>query len=153
MSAGEDMLDAIRDRLLSIKIANNYPINVKEVIVSHNELTMQTASERLPLIEIVQGDEFYEHTSGSVERYSEIGFRLVEAKGKTDRDMETFKSAVIRCLFCNSYTNNGVANLHLSTGMVAPRLLRCTPDYGAISANRIYVIVVEVKLITPLWRF
>jgi len=151
---GSLLLSGLKTRLESIRESNGYPLTIKNVLISHNEMTINTDASKCPIIEVVQGNEEYEHgVNGLMHKWTEIGFRLVAAKGADDSFMETFKSAVVRCIYSNSYSSQGNAGIHLADGVVMPRVIRCVPDYGVIQANRIYVLIFEVETITRTWSF
>lgn len=151
---GEELLNALKSRLEKIQTANAYPISVKKVLVSHNELQINVESSSCPLIEIVQGVESYEHMpNGGMRKISDIGLRLIAKKGETDQYMERFKSAIVRCIYCDAYDKQGNDGIRLSSGVVHPRIIQTIPDYGVIEANRIYVVVFEVISNIQTWSF
>lgn len=154
MTQGSLLLDGLKTRLQKVTETNGYPLTVKQVIVSHNQMTLSMDPMKCPIVEIVQGIEEYEHkTGGSMEKWTEIGLRLVAAAGKDDAYMETFKSAIIRNIYADGYDKGGNDGIIISERVVHPRLVRCVPDYGVIEANRIYVLVFEIKSTCNTWRF
>lgn len=153
-SQGELLLEGLQARLETIKTSNAYPLTIKSVIVNHNQININVDDMNCPLIEIVQGNETYEHkTNGMLHKWTDIGLRLVAAKSATDLYMEQFKSCVTRCIYCNGYDKQGNDGIRLASQVVMPRLTQTVPDYGVIDSNRIYVMIFEVETITQTWRF
>jgi hypothetical protein len=152
---GEELLDALKTRLESIRVENGYPLTVKKVLVSHNQISINVDSMTCPMIEVVQGVEQYAHAglNGMVTKVTDIGLRLVGKKGDDDKFMERFKSAVVRCIYCNGYDKQGNDGIRLSRQVVMPKLVQTVPDYGVIEANRVYVMVFEIESTTQTWSF
>jgi hypothetical protein len=158
MSAGSDILNALKERLESIRTDNGYPLTVKAVKLNTSTITFDIPLTSCPLIEIIQGPEEYEHAaSGQLEVVTSLIIRLVHQKGKTDSDMEEFKSSVIRAIYANSYTGNTNAGVGLARSgrntIVFPRLIRCETDLNLLEKNRIYGLLFELRSNRQTWSF
>lgn len=158
MSKGADILLALKERLESINIANGYPLSVKQVKLNSASITFDFPVTSCPFIEIIQGPEEYEHNaSGHLGVTQTIILRLIHAKGKTDADMEEYKSAVIRALYANSYTGNSNGGINLASNgrhnLTNLKLLRCETDLNLLEKNRIYGLLFELKSNRQTWSF
>ena len=144
MTGGQRILAALQARLQRITVANGFPITVKEVLLNKGEIEFGISGDRLPLIDIIQADETYEHeTSGFIGITTSIILRIVLPQGATDSDMEEFKSSVVRCIYANSYIKTtGNSGVHLDDGqggtITYPRLINCQNDIAMVQGNRIY---------------
>lgn len=99
------ILDALKIRLETITVANGYPLTVRTVELNTGKILIDLAATKLPYIEIINGeDKTLERFVGGLMRGGlDVTFRIVLTKNSTDGDMADFKSALIRCLFGNSY--------------------------------------------------
>jgi hypothetical protein len=158
MTPGQRILAALQARLQKITVANGYPITVKEVLINNGEIEFGVSHDRLPLIDVIQADEVYEHEmSGAVVVTASIILRLVLPQGNTDSAMEEFKSAVVRCLYCDSYNALGNAGVHLADGnggtITWPRLVSCQADVALVNGNRVYALMFEINSNRVLRQF
>lgn len=144
----------LKQRLLSIKESNGYPLTVKKVTTTPVLNATYDASQ-LPLIEIVQVDEQYEHNHAQIKVEKQIALRLVAQKNASDEYMETFKSAAVRSIFCNSYhyhTRQTQTSADFGDGFVQMRLLETQSDLGFIQANRVYVVLLQAIFNIAIWE-
>jgi hypothetical protein len=158
VSEGARIIYALKARLESIKTANGYPMSVREVSVNVGEITFDLPSNRLPLIEVIQAPERYEHEAcGAVEIVTSVILRLVDERPKTDPDMEFFKSSVIRAIYGNSYNATGNTGIGLEDGqgrsIIFPRLVSCETDLNMVPGNRIYALLFELRSRRQTWKF
>ena len=151
---GENILSAMKTRLEKITVANGYPFDIKSVVVYNNEMNIEKVESKLPYIELVQGQEVYEHeTCGHLNRITQILIRIVASPKKDDLFMEQFKSAVVRCIYGDSWTASGNSGIQLTNGVTYPKLVSSVPDYGMIKSNRIYAILFEINSKSQTWNF
>jgi hypothetical protein len=156
---GQRILAALQTRLERITVANNFPLTVKTVLVNKGEIEFGISADRLPLIDIIQADEQYEHeSSGFLNVNTSVILRMVLAQGASDSDMEEFKSAIIRCVYANSYvSNSGNTGIHLADGgggtIYMPRLISCQNDIAMVEGNRIYALLFELHSKRTVWQF
>lgn len=147
MSGRKKFLVALKERLGSIKEQNGYPLTVQKIFLNDlTRLSIATPKIDCPAIEIIQDTESYDIKHQHMIISSSIFLRLVHKEHTSDEDMEVFKSAVIRCLYKDSYgTGRQVALAPLLsaeggfTNSVI-RLKECVSDLGMIEANRVYVV-------------
>ncbi len=145
-SEGSLILTTLQTRLQSITVSSGYPLTVKTVALNTGNILIDIASTKLPYIEIINGDEkILERYPGGMVRGSQtITLRIVKTKSATDGDMEDFKSAVIRCLFGNTYNpaasnpsacrlNNGTRDL-----ITLIEYVSTFTDFNMINSNRIW---------------
>ncbi|MEM4166602.1 MAG: hypothetical protein QW255_04580 [Candidatus Bilamarchaeaceae archaeon] len=147
-------LQKMQQRLNSIKEQNGYPLTIKKVTISP-VLNATYDTSQLPLIEIVQVDEQYEHNHAQIHVETQVALRLVAHKNASDEYMEIFKSAVIRALFCGSYdyhTRQTQTAADYGDGFVQLRLLETQSDLGFIQANRVYIIVLQAIFNVAIWE-
>jgi hypothetical protein len=158
MSQGANILNALKERLETITVANGYPLSVKTVRLNNATITFDVPVTSCPLIEIIQGPEEYQHAmGGQVDVTQSVIIRLVHAKGKTDADMEEFKSSVVRALYADSYAGNSNGGINLSSSgrhnLNMLRLIRCETDLNLLEKNRIYGLLFELKSNRQTWSF
>lgn len=157
-SQGAAVLRALKARLQTITAANGYPLTVKTVEVFKGQITFNLPANVLPLIEIIQTGEDYEiGPGGHAEIVSGFALRLVQPQAVDDEGMEDFKSAVIRCIYANSYSANANAGIGLAeTGrntIVFPRMLRCQTDLNMVPGNRIWALQFQFKTQRQTYSF
>lgn len=158
MSDGARILYALKARLETIKTAAGYPMSVREVSLNLSEITFDLPSNRLPLVEIIQAPEKYEHGAcGLVEVVTSVILRLVDERKKTDPDMEVFKSSIVRAIYANQYVATGNSGIGLEDGqgrtIVFPRLVSCETDLNMVPGNRIYALLFEFRSQRQTWKF
>ena len=148
-------MEDLQKRLETIKISKGYPLDVLTVKLSP-DMSLRYNAFQLPLIEIILGDEEYEQKAGgNLVCFQEVILRLVAKKTFTDDDMANFKSAVIRCIFCDSYLNQGNAgsqNFGNDSNILQPKLMACVSDLNMIEANRIWNLLFKFQYITHTYR-
>ncbi len=138
------ILDALKTRLQTITVSNGYPLTVKTVELNKGEILIDIAATKLPYIEIINGDDkTLERFVGGLHRGSlDITLRIVKQKSATDGDMADFKSAVIRCLFGNSYdpaaSNTSACRLNNGTRDLITMMeyISTHTDINLINSNR-----------------
>jgi len=144
------LLEDLKKRLETIKEANNYPLTIKKVSYVP-AIDIEYISHELPLIEIILGDEEYlQKAQGNLECTQEMILRLVASKHFSDDEMLKFKSAVIRCIFSNSYSNQGNSGSQAfgTSDILQPKLVACVSDLNMLNANRIWNLVFKFKYVT-----
>jgi len=155
---GTRVIDALVARLSKITTANGYPVNVKTVEINRSQITMNIDSLKLPMIEVIDGEEEYQHeTSGHVQVRQIMIIRFIMPAGTDDKTMELFKSSIVRCLYADSFNsghNSGVG-LALSgrNTINFPRMLQCSKDVNLVDANRIWELILELNRSAPTWEF
>lgn len=141
------ILNALKTRLQSITTTAGYPLTVKKVELNAGDILMNTNSLSLPYIEIINGDNKIEehNVGGNVRGSLNITLRIVQAKSTSDALMSDFESAVIRCLFGNTYLGSPTASAsRLNNGtrdlLTHMRYTSTFTDLNMINANRIWDI-------------
>jgi hypothetical protein len=155
---GSLVIDALIDRLSSIKIANGYPLNVKQVEINRSQITMNIEKAKLPMIEVIDGEEEYQHEmSGHVQIRQIILVRFILPENSSDKEMEVFKSCIVRCMYANAFNsahNSGVGLVLSGKKTINfPRLLQCSKDVNLVDANRIWELIFELNRSAQTWEF
>lgn len=142
----EDILTALQTRLRTIKTAAGYLNDVKQVVMDSSMINLQVAERDLPLIEIINGPETYQHQVGSSYwATTEVILQITAPKAYTDGKMERILRDVRRCLFGG--TSNGSGNTGMTLGGLVQNLelVDCQPDLNLIQSNRIYMLRIRLK--------
>lgn len=143
-----DILQAIKTRLETIKTVNGYPINVTKVNSGKGLLTLNLNKDQLPLIDIVNGGlEIEQNYIGqTIKVRMPITLRLVMKKEAVDQDLIEFQSCVLRAIFNNNFNPQlGEKDAMKLNGLVSHMLLEAIhPDYNMIEANRMHDININV---------
>lgn len=145
MSIGADILTALKERLDTVKIANGYDLDIATVRLDKSEPTLNTPSNELPLVEIINESEKYIHGASSLyECVTSVILYMVAEKAWTDSQMEDFKSNIRRALFGgapHAGANNGVT---LNGKVTRIALVDSKSDLNMIDANRIYLMTITL---------
>lgn len=143
------LIKALKERVLTIKKENGYPIDVKTVLTKPNINTTYD-EKKLPLIEIILGDDAYETKQGGlIEVTTEVIFRLVHKKDMDDDEMASFRSSLFKAIYSNSATlrnNSGCTFVVDGKSTVLHPIPQATiTDLNMLNTNRIWNILFSFK--------
>lgn len=146
-SIGAQILTALQARLQTIKTTAGYANTLKSVRLNTSEPTLSTSEMDLPLLEIIEDGETYDHDMGtSYWAEQVIILYLVAPKAWTDSQMQDLLTDVRKCLFGGTADASGNTGMTLggllSGGM---RLIDATADLNMISSNRVYMMRVRLR--------
>lgn len=144
-SRGRLILEALAAQLATISTSIGYSTTVRRIISSFGEMTLNTPEVDLPLIEIVNEEENYEHeASASYWANMTVILFLVAPKIWTDGQMEDFKSDIIKCLFGGSANASGNTGITLGGVVQSIHLINSRGDLNLIESNRTYVLRIRM---------
>ncbi len=145
-SDGSLILTALKTRLETITVSSGYPLTVKTVSLNTGNILIDIAPTKLPYIEIINGDNkiIERYPGGMIKGSQDITLRICKQKSATDGDMSDFESAVIRCLFGNTYdptaSNPSACRLNDGTRDLITYIeyISSFTDINLINSNRIW---------------
>lgn len=140
-----DALEALRTRLLTIKETAGYGISVKTVRVNEAQPTLNVAEKELPLIEIVDEAETYDH-SGSSTYIAKMGVVLyaVAPKGWTDFQMQRFLADMRRAIYGGTADASGNTGITLGGKVEKILLLNSAGDLNMLDSCRVYMLRIQL---------
>lgn len=146
MTIGGDILLALKARLQTIRTANGYGTDVKEVRLDFATPTLNTAETDLPLIEIHDEAEEYEHgaSSGYWANTMTVLY-MVAPKAWTDVMMQQFLTDVRKALYGGSSNATGNTGITLGGKVSKIELLAAIGDLNMIESNRIYMLRIMLR--------
>lgn len=141
-----DILEALKARLETIKTAAGYVTNVRKVSLDSSEPTLSKAAMDLPIIEIWDEIEEYEHgASSSYWANQTVILYLVAEKSWTDRKMQQFQTDVRKCLFGGSANANGNTGVTLGGKVSKIELVDSRSDLNMIDSCRVYMMRIKLR--------
>jgi hypothetical protein len=146
-SIDQDILEALKERLESIKVSNGYPLTVKKVNLDVSEI--QTTVQRTPHIDVMQGDEDYSvHSGGRMDILTEYIIRYAMPKNTSDAEMAEFKRSIALSIFNNSYSgipkNAGIQLIRNGRAtIICPKPVVTVSDANCFDMNRIWYSVFQ----------
>ncbi len=140
MSVGADLLLAIKARIESIRTTAGYNHTVKTVLLNNSQPTMRTSEADLPLVEIKDDAERYEHAaSANYFANTVVCFFLVGPREWTDGQFQDLMSDVRRCIYGNGAAASGNTGLPIS-GVQSVELVDAASDLNMVGSNRTYMM-------------
>lgn len=138
---GGDILEALEQRLKLIKQSAGYDNTIKHVRLNDSEPTLNTAEQDLPLIEIFDEGDDYEHGSGSsLWAFVTITLYIVAPKAYTDKQMQSILADVRRNLFGGTSDATGNLGITLGGKIAGMELINSKSDMNMIASNRVYLL-------------
>lgn len=146
MSIGGDILTALKARLETIAATAGYTNTLRLVRLNTSEATLNAPSLDLPLIEIIQESEQYEHNaSSSYWANTLVILYLVTEKSWTDVQLEDLLSDVRKCLFGGSSSASGNTGVTLGGKVSSIHLVDTVSDLNMIESNRVYLMRIRLR--------
>lgn len=146
MSIGADILTALKARLDTIKVANGYDLTIKSVSVNSSAPTLSVAALSLPLVEIVdEGDDYEHQASSSYWANTNILLYLVAQKSWTDAQMQDFMSNIRRAIYGGSASASGNTGVTLGSKVSGIWLVGAASDLNMVESNRVYIMRIRLR--------
>ncbi len=153
MSIGGTILTALQARLETITTAAGYTNNVKSVHLNYSEPTLNTSAVDLPLIEIINDSETYEHNAGS--SYwadTVVSLYIVAEKSFTDIQMEDLLSDIRKALYGGTSDATGNSGMRLGGAVDSLHLLDTHTDLNMIETNRAWLMRIKLRTHRTTYR-
>lgn len=146
MTRAGDILTALKTRLETITATNGYGTTVRSVSLDNSQPTLQVAEVDLPLIEIMNEEERYEHgASSSYWANTTVVLYLVAPKPWTDVQMEQFLTDIRKALYGGSANATGNTGVTLGGTVQGIELLGAVSDLNMIDSNRVYMLRIRLR--------
>lgn len=146
MSVGADILAALQTRLSGISTGAGYATDVKSVIINNSQMGMATGETDLPLIEIKDDVEVYEHeASSSYWANTFMLLFLVGPAGWPDSSFQNLMADVRKALFGAGPSATGNTGLPLTPRCNSIELVDAASDLNLVNSNRMYLMRIRVR--------
>lgn len=153
MSVGADILAALVTRLQTVTETAGYSTTIKTVLLNNSQPTLIAGEADLPLVEVKDDTEVYEHEAASSYWANTIVLLYLVAPGSwSDARMQDWMSDIRRAIFGRGPTASGDTGLPLHPRVSTVRLLDACSDLNLVSSNRAYIMRLHLRSLRITYR-
>lgn len=153
MSIGADILAALAARIATVTTAGGYAKTVKRVLVNNSQPTLTLSEADLPLVEVKDDAEVYEHEASSTYWANTlVCLFLVGPSSWSDGDFQDLMADIRRAIFGGGAAASGNTGLPLHARASLVELVDAASDLNMLSSNRTYLMRLRIRSLRTTYR-